>query len=685
MVFFKRRKDEVEALDDDYMEAIRMERVLHEIQKRKTCHSRNGLRDTESDSVQPGTAGPIEITPPPGTTGQSIHANRPDLDATLFYRMSCRFLDPYLESIYQEYCLEHWYARARHVVCLLIMLHVVFFLVYWMKDEPNVSKNKMNGKDLFAPNYSNPYEYFQWAYLLVALPYLSWIDESSPFRRRWKMVLTLVLLFFMTGIQARTPIWFAYQSNEATTQFDKEMALAQQYPGCNTTEFRNMDFPLMSSNLYSALVSTGSIFVVLVGATLGVVFHLDFPHVVALLVLSIISLVIVLYAYSLTAQAVLLTGISFPGILLCITCYYSDRTARRAFLAKLHVEKENADLQDTLDAAEAMLMNDPACDAETKAVTGILKSKHLQVVAIPFADLQFLQIIGRGASGEVIKAKYLGTLVVCKRMRRDAISESSIKHFREEIELVSCLRHPNIVQFIGASWDNCSNVCMVLEYMEQGDMHNVLHSALGRAFVWSDPLLKMAVDAVQGMLYLHSQEPPVIHRDLKSVNLLCSATFGCKVSDFGLSRRYKKDLDALTTVVGTPFWLAPEVIRNERYGIGADVYSFGIVLTELETRQTPYYELKETGLKVMMRVARDGLRPSLPNTCLPRRRRLIEDCLRDRPSERPNFVEVLLRLQGDVREEIEADAEKFAQDRRALLRQKAMFEHARRNGGYDVV
>ncbi|RHY19449.1 hypothetical protein DYB38_009944 [Aphanomyces astaci] len=214
---------------------------------------------------------------------------------------------------------------------------------------------------------------------------------------------------------------------------------------------------------------------------------------------------------------------------------------------------------------------------------------------------------------------------------------------------MSCLRHPNIVQFIGASWDNCSNVCMVLEYMEHGDMHSVLHSAIGRSFVWSDPLLKMAVGAVSGMLYLHSQ-----------------------VSDFGLSRRYKKDIDALTTVVGTPFWLAPEVIRNEKYGISADIYSFGIVLTELETRQTPYHDIDQTGLKVMLRVAKDGLRPSLPSSCLPRRRRLIQDCLLDPPRSRPTFLEVLHRLQGEVREEIEADAEKLAIDRRALLRTKAI-------------
>lgn len=99
---------------------------------------------------------------------------------------------------------------------------------------------------------------------------------------------------------------------------------------------------------------------------------------------------------------------------------------------------------------------------------------------------------------------------------------------------------------------------MVLEYLENGDLRSVLHSAIGQRFTWSDPLLKIALDAGQGMLYLHSQKNPVVHRDLKSGNLLCSGTYGCKVSDFGLSKR-KMAVDALTTVVGTPFWLAPEV------------------------------------------------------------------------------------------------------------------------------
>ncbi|GLD92624.1 hypothetical protein PINS_up001203 [Pythium insidiosum] len=346
----------------------------------------------------------------------------------------------------------------------------------------------------------------------------------------------------------------------------------------------------------------------------------------------------------------------FAVVLLFILSHSSDRNNRRSFLSQLVVDKENESLKSSLDEAEAVLMNDAAREEEKQVVGSVLdipEMSHLDLVRIPFADLKFLQAIGRGAMGDVIKAKYFGTIVVCKRMRRESITEASIVAFREEIELMASLRHPNIVQFIGASWDNCSNVCIVMEYLENGDMHSVLHSTIGRSFTWSDPLLKMAIDAAQGMLYLHSQENPIVHRDLKSVNILCSATFGCKVGDFGLSRRYRKDIDAMTTLVGTPFWLAPEVIRNERYGPSADVFSFGIVLTELETRRTPYHDQEETGLKVLMRIAQNKLRPSLPASCPPHRRQLIVDCLHDDPSKRPTFAQILARLQGIVQLEVE--------------------------------
>ncbi|RHY61887.1 hypothetical protein DYB30_003214 [Aphanomyces astaci] len=626
MGFFSTWRKEKE--DVNTMSLVRMERLYDEMQKRKNgdvVHSADRTASFLHSSSRGGRGGGGAATPLVDvhtTTGKSttttsapspqeLTAHTRELDATLFYRVSCRFLDPTLEQLYQEYCQVEWYVRARNTVMVMMMLHIVFFIVTSMKST--------TAEDLLPKDFKRPEEWVQWAYFFAAVPFVAWVDEDSPYVRT---------SISSSPTQPMAQMWLGYQGSASTAEFRKLLLVdltSSPSPSCNRTTYDDLHLGQINKNLLSAFVALAAIFLILIGSTLAVVIRLDFPQVVLLLAASSAALVAVLHLYALSMQAVIVVSYASPGFLLCMACYHSDRSARRSFLAKIHVEKENADLQFTLNKAEKALLNDPACDAETHAVRQVLKSKHLEMIQIPFADLKFEKIIGRGASGEVIK------------------------RFREEIELMSCLRHPNIVQFIGASWDNCSNVCMVLEYMEHGDMHSVLHSAIGRSFVWSDPLLKMAVGAVSGMLYLHSQ-----------------------VSDFGLSRRYKKDIDALTTVVGTPFWLAPEVIRNEKYGISADIYSFGIVLTELETRQTPYHDIDQTGLKVMLRVAKDGLRPSLPSSCLPRRRRLIQDCLLDPPRSRPTFLEVLHRLQGEVREEIEADAEKLAIDRRALLRTKAI-------------
>lgn len=435
-------------------------------------------------------------------------------------------------------------------------------------------------------------------------------------------------------------------------------------------------------------------------------------------------------------------------ILLLLLSYFSDGTNRRSFLATFQVEKENASLKSSLDKAEAALMHGAAAEEEKRAVEQVfgsinsigsdesrtheldsaasddpLSSRRLHLIQIPFDDLEFLHAIGRGAMSDVIKARYYGTTVVCKRIRRDHITESSLRYFRQEIELMSSLRHPNIVQFIGASWNNCSNLCIVMEYMENGDLHSVLHSNMKESFTWSDPLLNIALDIVHGMLYLHTREPLIVHRDLKSVNVFCSATFGCKVGDFGLSRRYNKSIDALTTLVGTPFWLAPEIIRSENYGAPADVYSFGIILTELETKKTPYYDYEETGLQLLLRIAHGNARPTLPplppveglitdvdaiisqsvgslnsstgehrgssqykeTSYRGARRKLILDCLEDDPRKRPDFAELLSRLQNDVQQEIQEEASSSVVKRRAMLRIQKQDRNSRNSGNQRYV
>ncbi|KAF4320999.1 hypothetical protein BBO99_00001595 [Phytophthora kernoviae] len=296
-------------------------------------------------------------------------------------------------------------------------------------------------------------------------------------------------------------------------------------------------------------------------------------------------------------------------------------------------------------------------DKEKNVVETMLESnKGLRMAEINFNDLKLQKIIGAGAFGEVIKGTYCGTPVVVKRMLRNKITEDNLRMFGDEIQLMMNLRHPNIVQFIGASWNSYSNICFVTEFLERGDLFAVLRNPENH-LTWAKPILRMTIDTSRGMAYLHSMKPPIIHRDLKSMNILVSSTWGAKVSDFGLSR--EKSVDETMSVTGTPLWLPPEMIRGERYTEKADVYSFGIVLAELDTRKIPYHDIKAKGARnkkvsgstLMHMVAYENLRPSLSKNCMNSVRDLYKRCTSDDQSVRPTFEEIVQFLENDVRKE----------------------------------
>ncbi|TMW66113.1 hypothetical protein Poli38472_003878 [Pythium oligandrum] len=586
------------------------------------------------------------------------------------------FLDAKLEELYQEYTAINWFTWARWHVMMWTCVHIFVNLLFII-----MPYSGFVGMDVFVLSFTTVPAWIQYAYLGVAIPFAILPTEANPFQKSWRSWVCFILILFNFTFQ----IWIASANKLAVDQVEHAVDPLFKCIPSNSTASNGTVVVLTDEQLAvktavqkatayhvtsiyaGALVQILAGFASLFSFVFAVSIRLEFVQVWFVVLTAVLTYVMVIGFYRLQLEWMTAISYLFAVVLLFMLSHSSDRNNRRSFLSQLLVEKENESLKSYLNKAEAVLMNDAALDQEKQVVGKMLDDpqlEHLELVRIPFSDIKFLQAIGRGAMGDVIKAKYYGTIVVCKRMRRENITEDAILKFREEVELMSSLRHPNIVQFIGATWDNCSNVCIVMEYLENGDMHSVLHSNIGRSFTWADPLLKMAIDAAQGMLYLHSQEIPVVHRDLKSVNVFCSATFGCKVGDFGLSRRYKRDIDALTTLVGTPFWLAPEIIRSESYGPSADVFSFGIVLTELETRRTPYHDQEETGLKVLMRIAENKLRPSLPPTCPPRRRQLILDCLDGDPSRRPDFAEILRRLQGPVQQEIEESLLRPPRDRK---------------------
>jgi len=202
------------------------------------------------------------------------------------------------------------------------------------------------------------------------------------------------------------------------------------------------------------------------------------------------------------------------------------------------------------------------------------------------------------------------------------------------------LQHPNIVGFVGAVTDPAS-LCIITEYCHRGSLADLLlNHAVPMTF---QQKIQFALDAAQGMSYLHSSNPVILHRDLKSDNLLVAEDWHIKVGDFGLTR-FMSAKKAMTQV-GTPMWMAPEIIMGKKYTEKADVYAFGIILWELLTRLEPY-EDKEP-MQIVVQVVNEGLRPLMTrefdqSPLSP----LIRDCWSANPDERPSFDIIAERLQG---------------------------------------
>jgi serine/threonine protein kinase len=276
------------------------------------------------------------------------------------------------------------------------------------------------------------------------------------------------------------------------------------------------------------------------------------------------------------------------------------------------------------------------------------------------SELQILEHIGAGGFGSVHRALWRGTEVAVKRSLLDRpMSTEELQEFLAECEIMANLRHPCILQFFGAVVAP-PNLCLVIELMPRGSLFDLLHTPADPSrrvrLPWRRRLAMMQ-DAARGMTYLHACNPPIIHRDLKSMNCLVSENWRVKISDFGLSRAKYRTFLTSRIAGGTPEWTAPEVIRNEPHNEKCDVYSFGVVAWEVITRRIPFAGLQP--MQVLVAVAFQGLRlsmPLVPAGELHEDKRayvhLLDRCLQERPQDRPSMAEVyqeLVRIDREVR------------------------------------
>ncbi|XP_059280980.1 serine/threonine-protein kinase STY8-like isoform X2 [Lycium ferocissimum] len=247
--------------------------------------------------------------------------------------------------------------------------------------------------------------------------------------------------------------------------------------------------------------------------------------------------------------------------------------------------------------------------------------------------LKFENKVASGSSGDLYKGTYCSQEVAIKVLKPEQLNMDILKEFSQEVFIMRKIRHKNVVQFIGAC-TRAPNLCIVTEYMSRGSIYDFLHKQKG-AFKLPT-LLKVAADVSKGMNYLHQNN--IIHRDLKTANLLMDEHGVVKVGDFGVAR-VQAQTGVMTAETGTYRWMAPEVIEHRPYDHKADVFSFGILLWELLSGEIPYAHL--TPLQAAIGVVQQGLRPRIPEHAHPKLVELLEKCWQQDPTRRPDFSEIL--------------------------------------------
>jgi serine/threonine protein kinase len=233
--------------------------------------------------------------------------------------------------------------------------------------------------------------------------------------------------------------------------------------------------------------------------------------------------------------------------------------------------------------------------------------------------------VGAGAFGAVYRVQWRGQQVAVKVFRCRRVASDVMDTFTKEVDLLCRLEHANVVRWLGAT--RREPLAIVCEYAEHGSLHSVLHARRGDTREYEYELayatrLRLLLDAARGMAYLHAQR--IVHRDLKSANLLVDARFVCKVCDFGTSR-VRSETSRMTGDVGTMAWSAPEILAGPlaAYDDRVDVYrctargahgdarcgaahltgarrSFGVVMWEVLTRSDPFDGLYLCAVRVRL-------------------------------------------------------------------------------------
>ncbi|XP_030469967.1 serine/threonine-protein kinase STY13 [Syzygium oleosum] len=279
------------------------------------------------------------------------------------------------------------------------------------------------------------------------------------------------------------------------------------------------------------------------------------------------------------------------------------------------------------------------------------------------SKLVIKSVIARGTFGTVHRGIYEGQDVAVKLLdvgeeghRSEAEIASLRAAFTQEVAVWHKLEHPNVTKFIGATMGTSdlhiqtehghigmpSNICcVVVEYCPGGALKSYLIKNRRRKLAFK-VVIQLALDLARGLSYLHSKK--IVHRDVKTENMLLDKTRTVKIADFGVARVEASNPHDMTGETGTLGYMAPEVLNGNPYNRKCDVYSFGICLWEIYCCDMPYPDLSFS--EVTSAVVRQNLRPEIPRCCPSSLANVMKRCWDANPDKRPKMDEVVAMLEA---------------------------------------
>eukprot|EP01043_Picozoa_sp_COSAG02_P042474 COSAG02_NODE_3615_length_6474_cov_4.439059_1_plen_2022_part_00 len=305
-----------------------------------------------------------------------------------------------------------------------------------------------------------------------------------------------------------------------------------------------------------------------------------------------------------------------------------------------------------LEAVEAM--QPAACLGAGDSSAGSVsadKATDLGEMEIDPDEVTMKDLLAEGFFGKVYRGELHGLDVAIKKLKTDSLKTADpqeaaelVAELRAEVDVLTHLRHPNVVLIMGASTKNPANLFIVTEFLDRGNLYNVIHNPK----LTDDQTLGMIEQVVLAINFLHGRTPKIIHRDIKPLNILVDSAHNIRVGDFGISCR-DREKESRDQTQGTFCYMAPEVVTGQASASSAsDVFSFGVVMYEwFFIRDRPGIDFQTDDDHCYENIhdaVHCGREPSIPPWWHPSIRETIRQCLACDPAARPTMSAILLTI-----------------------------------------